>query len=255
MIEKERIKKEFREYASGYDLSDIKIKLKADHTYRVAALAERIARSAGADTDLAWACGMLHDIGRFEQVRVYNTFLDGQSVDHARFGADLLFRDGLIDRFGDFTEHEKQIIETSIRNHNRYLIDDQVEEPVRTYCKVLRDADKVDIFRVNWETPQEELYNVSTAELKASPVAEAVKQCYLERHTVLGTLRKYPIDHLTGQICLVFGLEYPVSLRLAREQGYVDRLLQFESENKETAEWFAFMRRTLWPMAEGIEND
>ena len=52
--------------------SDEKIKLKIDHTYRVAGLCQRIAESLGLsepDVDIAWLLGMLHDIGRFEQIR------------------------------------------------------------------------------------------------------------------------------------------------------------------------------------------
>ena len=44
---------------------------------------------------------MLHDIGRFEQIRRFGTFNDVQSVDHAEFGADLLFKEGLIRKFAE----------------------------------------------------------------------------------------------------------------------------------------------------------
>ena len=95
MIRREEIRDIFDEYVSGYDATDPKIRLKIDHTYRVAGLCERIAESIGADGDFAWLCGMLHDIGRFEQIRRYDTFVDAVSVDHAQFGADLLFCEGL----------------------------------------------------------------------------------------------------------------------------------------------------------------
>ncbi|MBR2699682.1 MAG: HD domain-containing protein, partial [Clostridia bacterium] len=55
----------FERYVAGYNAADPKIKLKIDHTYRVAGLCERIAADiSAADVDLAWLCGMLHDIGR-----------------------------------------------------------------------------------------------------------------------------------------------------------------------------------------------
>ena len=92
----------FAAYTKKYDATDGKIKLKIDHTYRVAEFCEQIAKSIGlceADVDLAWTIGMLHDIGRFEQVKRYNTFIDSESVDHAQFGADLLFKEGLLAAF------------------------------------------------------------------------------------------------------------------------------------------------------------
>ena len=71
-LDRESVNKRFADYTDNYNSSDPKIKLKIDHTYRVADLCERIAMTApGADKDLAWLSGMLHDIGRFEQVRRY----------------------------------------------------------------------------------------------------------------------------------------------------------------------------------------
>ena len=40
-IERERVRETFREYTDAYDATDEKIKLKIDHTYRVAELCER----------------------------------------------------------------------------------------------------------------------------------------------------------------------------------------------------------------------
>ena len=86
----------FKDYTDNYDTADVNIKLKIEHTYRVAGIAERIARSGDIDmdeysVDFCWLLGMLHDIGRFEQFTRYGTFKDAESVDHAELGADILF--------------------------------------------------------------------------------------------------------------------------------------------------------------------
>lgn len=73
--------------------------MKIDHTYRVAALCARIAQSLALppeDVDLAWLSGILHDVGRFEQLRRYNTFIDAQSVSHAALSVAVLFDEGRI---------------------------------------------------------------------------------------------------------------------------------------------------------------
>ncbi len=77
------------------------------------------------------------------------------------------------------------------------------------YCNILRDADKIDIFRVNCDTPLEDIYNVSTAELKQAAVSDLVKKCFMEKHTVLRSLKHTPVDNLVGHVCLVFVLVYP----------------------------------------------
>ena len=52
----------FRSYTDHYDSSDVKIKLKIDHTFRVAEIADRIAAGIGADRDFAWLSGLLNGI-------------------------------------------------------------------------------------------------------------------------------------------------------------------------------------------------
>lgn len=251
VLQREGVRDAFARYVAAYDCSDPKIALKVAHTYRVASLCDRIGVSAGVDNiDLMWLCGMLHDIGRFEQVRRYGSLVDAQSVDHAQLGADLLFCEGLLERVvpdrAVLTPDDRGLLEKAIRNHNRFRLEEGLTARERTYCDVLRDADKVDIFRVICETPLEDIYNITTEELRASAVGAGARAAFDGRTALLRSLKSEPIDHLVGHICLVFELVYPLSRQIAREQGYVDRLLAFESDNPETHAWFDHMRAQLW---------
>lgn len=237
----------FDAYAADYDRSDPKIKLKVDHTYRVAALCERIAKESGlqgVDPDLAWTIGLLHDVGRFEQLRRYGTFVDAQSIDHAQFGADILFVDGEIGNYllEDTPQEIRKLIETAIRNHSLYRITPGLDPQTENYCHILRDADKIDILRVNVDVPLEEIYNTTTQALKNSTVSDAVLQSFIEEHATLRSLKKTPVDYVAGHISLVFELVFPVSVRIVRGQGYLDRLLTFESDCEKTREQFAWIR-------------
>ena len=245
-IDRAGVTRAFDRYVSGYDRADPKIDLKIDHTYRVAALCERIAADI-ADPDLAWLCGMLHDIGRFEQVRRYGTFVDAASVDHAALGADLLFKEGLLTRFPtELSDDGLRVLEAAIRCHSAYRVPKDLPEGGRIYADILRDADKIDILRVNCETPLEAIYDVSTQALRASEVSEAVRECFLNRTAVPRALKRTPADYVVAHLCLVFELVFPLSRQIAREQGYVDRLLAFESENEDTKAWFGYMRKHIW---------
>lgn len=80
----------FNSYVARYDVSDERIALKVEHTYKVAELFDEIAQGEGlspADVDLAWLCGLLHDIGRFEQLCQWGTFIDADSCSHAALGS------------------------------------------------------------------------------------------------------------------------------------------------------------------------
>ena len=162
IINRDNIKNTFAEYTDKYNSEDPKIKLKIDHTYRVADLCEKIAQSIDTDTnkcDIAWLIGMLHDVGRFEQIKRYGTFNDSESVDHANFGADLLFKDNLIEDYvPDFySDKYAKIVETAIRSHSCFRLDESLDEETLMFCNIIRDADKIDIFKVNIDTPVEEI--------------------------------------------------------------------------------------------------
>ena len=93
-INREKALAAFQEYTDRYDSSRDMIRLKIEHTYRVCGLCQQIARSLDLpeeEVDIAWLTGLLHDVGRFEQQRVYGTFADADSIDHAKYGARILF--------------------------------------------------------------------------------------------------------------------------------------------------------------------
>lgn len=251
-IDRKQVREAFADYTSAYDVTDEKIKLKIDHTYRVAELCEQIAKSqclSEEDVDVAWLLGMLHDVGRFEQLRQYGTFVDAKSIDHAQFGADILFRDGKINDYlprAIWSEEIKmKLLETAIRCHSAYRIPEELDERTSMFCNILRDADKIDILRVNMDVPLEAIYNVTTEELKNCEVSEGVLKSFEEEHATLRSLKKTPVDNVAGHISLVFELVFPISVRLVREQGYLDGLLQFESDCPKAREQFACMRERV----------
>lgn len=270
VINRKNVINAFAEYVRNYDPSDEKIKLKIDHTYRVAGLCQRIAESldlSEPDVDIAWLLGMLHDIGRFEQIRRFGTFNDVQSVDHAEFGADLLFKEGLIRKFAEgyyeecelarsWNEEAEQIIknnehhnkdtgllEMAIRQHNKYRVKEDLTERQRMFCDILRDADKVDIFKVNADIPMEIIYDVTTEELKNGVITKEVLESFYKKETVLKSVRRSAVDHIVGHISLLFELVYKESYRQAKEQGYVYKLLDFKSDVPEVNAEFDDMRK------------
>lgn len=249
MIDRMHICEEFKAYTDAYDSSDIKIKLKIDHTYRVAQLSEEIAKSillSDEDVDIAWCIGMLHDIGRFEQVKRYGTFIDSQSIDHAQFGADLLFEDGLAARFlGDTVDVYGEVIEKAIRNHSAYRIEEGLSNRYAMFCNILRDADKIDILKVNTEIPQKDIINVPEEELNASLISEQVLNAFYEEHAILRAYRKTPADFLVGIISLTYELVYPKSYQLLDEQGYIYTFMDFHSDNPETEKKFTGIREHM----------
>lgn len=244
IIDRQKALAAFAEYAENYDVSDEKVKLKIDHTYRVCALCEQIAAQSGFDeneVETAWLTGLLHDVGRFEQLRQYGTFADAQSIDHAGFGADILFKEGKIRDYVE-DDSEDELLEKAVRCHSAYRVPDHYTPREKKFAHLLRDADKIDILKVNIIVPLEEIYNVTTYDLKHCKVTEEVMQAFDEEHAVLRSLKKTPVDNVVGHISLVYELVYPISCKIMYEQGYLDRLMDFQSELPETNAQFAKIR-------------
>ena len=220
-IDRARAQRAFADYAAHYNTADPKVKLKIDHTYRVAALCGRIAESLSLpqqDIDLAWlSVSVLFDEGRIRD------YLDDTNAD--------------------------SLLRAAVEWHSAFRLPDSLDERTQRLCQILRDADKIDILRVNVETPMEEIYNVTTAQLRQSPVTPAVMDAFYEHHCVLHSLKKWPADNAVGHASLVFELCYPESLRIVDEQGWLWRLLAFKTDNPDTARAFekitAEMKRWL----------
>ena len=158
-IDRERAAAAFAAYTSAYGTDNPRITLKVEHTLRTAGFAEEIARAEGLspdDVDLAWLLGLLHDIGRFEQVRRYDSFLDAATVSHAALGVEVLFSpapsegpaDGGIRRFVE-DDAEDGLIRLAVGCHSALRLPEGLDARQRTFCEILRDADKIDILKVN----------------------------------------------------------------------------------------------------------
>ena len=246
-MDREQARQAFDAYVSAYDPTNPRIALKIEHTLRVTDLCERIARAAGLDghdVDLAWLLGLLHDIGRFEQVRRYDTLSDRASVSHAALGVEVLFADEdgqqLLRRFCP-DEGEDDLIRTAIATHSDYRLPADLDERTRTFCDILRDADKVDILQVNCVCPVEDIYGVTEQDMVVSPVSPACVDVFYEHRCLPRDIRAYPADLVLTHICFAWELCYEESLRIVREQGFLSQMLSRTWLLPETQQAFSAM--------------
>ena len=229
MINIEGAKVAFDDFVSKYDISDERIKLKYDHTYRVCEQSLKISESIGLDdenTNLSFLIALLHDIGRFEQARLYNTFNDSKSVDHAFLGCKLLFEDGLIRKFVDDDSYD-EIIRKAIYNHNKYEIG-VCNDMEMLHSKIIRDADKIDI-----------LYEVADGilmkdvDLRDLCISENYFRQFQSKKTIKITDEQNDLDKLILKIAFIFDLNFECSKKIIKEEKYIERILnRFEFKNE-----------------------
>ncbi len=188
---------------------------------------------AGEDTDLAWLIGLMHDIGRFEQARRYGTFVDSLSVDHAELSADLLFAEGLADRFPQdgLPEDWRNIAETAVRQHNKLKPAETPDDRTRRFIDLIRDADKTDIFRVIATIPFEDRVGSSKANFTETEEASPeVMACVLEHRCVPSRIRHSRFEGHISHCCMAFEMVFEISRKTVKEEGWLLALLAETAE-------------------------
>ena len=225
-IDIEKAKKQFKEYVKNYNPEDGKIKIKIGHILRVAENAKKIAQSlnlAKEDIEIAELIGLLHDIGRFEQIRLYNTFLDHDSINHAEFGVKLLFEDGLIRKFIE-TDNYDNIIKFAVLNHNRINIQEGLTDKEYLHAQIIRDADKTDIYTVLISDKKETIWGKE--DLSDEKISDDVYRQFLEEKLINYETVKTPVDLLVCHFKYIYDLNFRESKQIIKQNRYIDKLYE-----------------------------
>ncbi|MCI5649914.1 MAG: HD domain-containing protein [Fusicatenibacter sp.] len=226
MIDLQKAKEAFDVYTSAYDPSIPEIRLKLVHTYEVVSCMETLCarmQLSREDSDLACLIALLHDIGRFEQWIRYQSFVDYETVDHAQFSSDLLFRDGLIRRFLD-TQRYDTILAAAIEQHNKYQVAPGYDERTLLFIYLIRDADKLDNYRVKEEESIETLLGVSAKEANCSTISPAVYDQMDRQELIYSPNRETPLDVWLSYGAYTFDLHFPESLQYLKENHWIERI-------------------------------
>ena len=230
MIDLQKARIAFKEYLSNFDNQDNPgFNLKVVHTYHVVDNAVMISKKQGLseeDTNLAALIGILHDIGRFDELKNLKKF-DSVGNDHAMFASKILFEEGLITNFID-TDKYNNIIKKAIENHNKKQIEDGLSDKELLHAKIIRDADKLDNYRVKQEEKIENIFPGivnSKKELENSLISDNVYNSVMKEECVDIKDRKYPLDYWICVLAFTFDLNFKETLSIVKENNYIDILI------------------------------
>lgn len=213
------------------------IVLKIEHTFRVATDILTIGSAMGLheeELQIAELCGLLHDIGRFEQYRQYRTFHDAKSVNHAEFGVKILREEQVLQ---PLPARESDLIITAIANHNRLHLSEGLSARELLFCNLLRDADKLDILKVVTDYYAVRLTKRNkTLELDLpaeGEITDAVFEAVHRREDIDYRKIRNLNDFKLLQAGWIYSINYIPALKLVKERGYVDKLrLALSSEKR-----------------------
>ena len=214
---KKKSELEFDKYISNYDLNVKQIRYKYYHSYEVTKLMRELAIRLGLTKEeikLAELIGLLHDIGRFEQRRESGDCSDVKSgIDHADERCIYLFDKGHIRNFIKDDKYDG-IIKDAIKNHNKYEIAKSVIGKNLLFSKMIRDMDKVDIYRV-LSTEYNQVYNKDT-------LSKKIYDDYKKHKTVNIFDKKSETDSIYSQIAFIFDFNFKESIDILKETKYLD---------------------------------
>lgn len=225
-IDYNRARGVFEKYLDGYDRCDGKVKLKITHTYGVVAQSTALAKRMGLgeeDAQLARMIALLHDIGRFEQLKRFDSFLP-ETMDHAAYGAELLFEDGMIRKFLPEDTWDG-IIRTAIEKHSDYVLEGVEDPRTLLHARLIRDADKLDNCRVKLEDPLETFAGGTAEEIGAQKISPKVKADVLAGKCIRSSDRVTLMDFWVSYVAYFYDLNFRESLDIVEEQDYVRRIV------------------------------
>lgn len=229
MIDMKKASMAFSEYVKPYDITNPRIELKIKHTFRTVEVAKRIAEDLKLNEEqtlLAQLIALLHDIGRFEQVRIYNTFKDKDSIDHAELGVKILFEDGLIRNFIEDRKYD-DIIYKAVKNHNKFKIQEGLTNEELLQARIIRDADKTDIYRVFVEDIEENrntLYDYK--EVAKQTVTYKIMKNFIEYKQSNKDEFVNEIDNYINMISHLFDYNFLPGLKIVKENKYIERTMK-----------------------------
>ncbi len=212
---------QFADYTRDYNPQDPLIRLKLVHTMKVVDNMKILVEEEEIDLDwkeAALLCALYHDLGRFEQVRRYQTFIDSKSIPHADLSVSELKRTGFL---ADRPQKEQEAILNAIAWHSLLALPEPIEDrETETLARLIRDADKLDIFRVFAQEDAQNAAEKTLDEILQESITPEVSASLRSGHCVRKEDRKTSLDIWMTFLGFFYDFNYRTSLKIALDQGW-----------------------------------
>ncbi len=226
-------KKWFHAYVKSFASDDPELQrnfdLKEKHTFGVCMEITRLGRGLGLNGDeqrLAEASALFHDIGRFKQYARYRTFLDGQSLNHAEAGVAILREKAVLD---NLDAASRDLILYAISNHNKAALPPCEDERCLFFSRLLRDADKLDIWRVVTDYYRRRAKGERNQAIEldlpdTQGISPEVRGALMSREIIQAAHIKNLNDFKLLQVGWVYDLNFAPALERLVAKGYLDMI-------------------------------
>lgn len=226
----------FRQWYHQYSLSfespdpliTKNIRLKHTHSLRVREEALWIGRQIGmdeADLRIAETVALFHDIGRFDQYTRFKTYVDRKNINHALHGLDILDQEGTLEVLDSAT---REVVRFAIGHHNVAELPVIEDSEQRKHARLIRDADKLDIWRVvtdHYHTPNAGRDPAIELDLPDTPgISRAPLEDLVARKIVDLAHMKNLNDFKLLQVGWAFDLNFAPTFQRLLERQYLQKI-------------------------------
>lgn len=238
--------REFEEFVfNNYDLRSFGINIKYYHSRRVAVLSKRIAenlRLSLYDINKATTIGLLHDIARFYEYRMFKDFNNVNGFDHGKWGVKVLNSHNYYEKFNIHKEDLKDIY-PAIYYHNKLKLPYKYKNNV--FCKIIRDADKIDIFNV--------VKNV--VKIKEDDIInDKLLNDFFKGKLSSWKLKTNGSNEVIFFLSFVYDLNYDYSCKFLLESGYLDNLYDSLDYKERFNVYFDYAKEYLVRRAKNVRE-
>jgi len=216
------------------------IVLKYKHTMNVCGNITEIAHNLKLDENdiiISRIVALFHDLGRFEQFKKYKTFSDEKSVNHAALALEILEKYELLKGIEPDT---KKMICDAIKNHNSVGIEENIGEKSKLFAKLIRDADKLDIFRIfveYYESPDKDESVALHLKDNENYTPELIDDILSGKTIRYGKL-KFMNDFKLLKISWLFDINFSYSFDKILENNYINMIYDKLPKDENTKKVF-----------------
>ena len=211
----------FDDYVFTYDMNDPDINYKYHHSYRVMNIMINLAKKLNLskkDIELSKVIGLLHDIGRFEQDKLYGSY-DDRVMDHGDYGEKVLRENNFLDQTSIDTK-DYEVVYKAVKNHNKFEIEKGLNERELLFAKLIRDADKLDILYALGDSNYDILLQ------DEEQISEEIEKQFFN-HTS-GNIKdaKNLNDRLVIKICFIYDINFKETYEMIYTNKYYDKIYE-----------------------------
>ena len=217
-----KIMKTFEQYIKKFDMIKGNVKAMYFHSIKMMELCKDIASNLGVFTEeeikVCGLIGLFHDISRFNNKNKRCMILD-DDTDYTRDTINQLFvSDKLIRNITKDTKYDN-IIKIAIYCHNKNGLPKGFDKKTLHFCMVLQDAHVIENFRMIINYPYMDMY--------IDNLPNSLVYNYFRNYKVINSkVSDNDADKILEVMSYIFGIHYPYSYYLLKEEDCVNKLFR-----------------------------